>query len=291
MNTGKSIKRAEIGYMLLIFITMAQELLVYLKVYADQSYSTTHFLFSLGILAALLAGFFLPMGVAVVGVFVFLVSYFVYLAAFADLDFLKFAWIFILPANVIIAAFIKKRLIRSKRILERIEELKAITPQIDLDTTLGNRDALADTLVKQANLANRYSEQYTFSLAMFKIEFLPLVMESLGSARYAQLLKELSGTIQAQIRFEDYKFSIDGGRFIVLLPMTRADHVEQLSGRIKQAIMNVQFEDKHGRQLKLVIRAGSVIFQQEQFSQYMNLDQVLATLERRTETDVIGEYI
>ena len=43
--------------------------------------------------------------------------------------------------------------------------------------------------------------------------------------------------------------------------------------------------------LKLVVRAGGLVFQKEQFSRYEHIDDVIAALERNTETDLIGEYI
>ncbi|WP_110930789.1 diguanylate cyclase domain-containing protein [Paenibacillus bouchesdurhonensis] len=279
------------GYMILIFIAMLEQLFVFLNVYLDQSYTGTEFAFSIAALAALLIGLLLPVGLSVVGVFIFLVSYFVWLATYAKLDILAFSWILLIPANLSIAALIKTTLIRSKIIIERMEELQYRAPQIDLDTTLGNKEALAEIVVKQSNLAKRYAEQYSFCMAMFKIDFLPLVQESLGSQRYAQLLLELSSIIQQQIRYEDYKFSLDRGRFIILCPMTNHDFLQTLTDRIKQALMDIDFLDKKGQPLKLVIRAGAVVFHKEQFSKYKDIDAVIAALERHTETDLIGEYI
>ncbi|MNJ68738.1 GGDEF domain protein [compost metagenome] len=128
-------------------------------------------------------------------------------------------------------------------------------------------------------------------MAMFKIDFLPLVQESLGTQRYSNLLLELSRTIQQQIRYEDYKFSIDKGRFIILCPMTNHEFLQALTDRIKLAMMDVHFLDRKGQPLKLVIRAGAVVFQKEQFGKYKDIDAVIAALERHTETDLIGEYI
>ncbi|KAA2301645.1 GGDEF domain-containing protein, partial [Clostridioides difficile] len=76
---------------------------------------------------------------------------------------LTFSWWLLIPANAVVAAFIKANLVRRARVIERLQELKGRNPEIDLDTSLGNKGALADTLVKQSNLARRYSEQYGFS--------------------------------------------------------------------------------------------------------------------------------
>ncbi|MDR6722872.1 GGDEF domain-containing protein [Paenibacillus amylolyticus] len=291
MRNKAPIRRIGWGYASLIGLAVIQQLVVYLKIYMNQSYTTLDVIFSVVSLAALVLGFILPVGVSVVVIFVYLVSYFVWLVTYADVNVLTFSWWLLTPANIAVAAFIKASLVRSARIMDRLQEMQDRNPEIDLDTSLGNKDALADTVIKQSNLAKRYSEQYGFSMAMFKIEFLPLVMESLGSVRYAQFLLALSSTIQKQIRFEDYKFFVDRGRFVILCPMVNVEYLPVLTQRIKNAMMDLSFIDKKGNELQTVIRSGALIFQKENFSKYEDIGAVIAALERNTETDLIGEYI
>ncbi|MBD8840909.1 diguanylate cyclase [Paenibacillus sp. CFBP 13594] len=291
MKNKAPTRRIAWGYALLIGLALMQQLMIYLKVYMDQSYTTGDMIFSIVSLGALVFGLFLPVGVSVVTGFVYLVSYFVWLVTYADANVLVFSWWLLIPANVAVAAFIKASLLRSARVVERLQDMQDRNPEIDLDTSLGNKGALADTLIKHSNLARRYSEKYGFSIAMFKIEFLPLVMESLGSVRYAQFLLEISGTIQKQIRYEDYKFFVDRGRFVIICPMVNVEYLPLLTQRIKKAIMDLQIIDKKGNELQTVIRSGALVFQKEQFSKYDDIDAVIAALERNTETDLIGEYI
>ncbi|WP_340388041.1 diguanylate cyclase [Paenibacillus sp. FSL E2-0151] len=291
MRNKAPTRRIAWGYALLIGLALVQQLMIYLKVYMDQSYTTGDLIFSIVSLGALVFGLFLPVGVSVVTGFVYLVSYFVWLVTYADANVLVFSWWLLIPANVAVAAFIKASLLRSARVVERLQDMQDRNPEIDLDTTLGNKGALADTLIKHSNLARRYSEKYGFSIAMFKIEFLPLVMESLGSVRYAQFLLEISGTIQKQIRYEDYKFFVDRGRFVIICPMVNVEYLPLLTQRIKKAIMDLHIIDKKGNELQTVIRSGALVFQKEQFSKYEDIDAVIAALERNTETDLIGEYI
>ncbi|RPK26247.1 diguanylate cyclase domain-containing protein [Paenibacillus xylanexedens] len=291
MRNKAPTRRIAWGYALLIGLALMQQLMIYLKVYMDQSYTTGDMIFSIVSLGALVFGLFLPVGVSVVTGFVYLVSYFVWLVTYADANVLVFSWWLLIPANVAVAAFIKASLLRSARVVERLQNMQDRNPEIDLDTTLGNKGALADTLIKHSNLARRYSEKYGFSIAMFKIEFLPLVMESLGSVRYAQFLLEISGTIQKQIRYEDYKFFVDRGRFVIICPMVNVEYLPLLTQRIKKAIMDLHIIDKKGNELQTLIRSGALVFQKEQFSKYDDIDAVIAALERNTETDLIGEYI
>lgn len=291
MENKRFIQRMVWEYVLLIGLAIVQELLIYLNVFRDQSFTLPELGFAIGCLAALLLGFLAPPGVSAVGIFVYIVAYFVWLTTYAEVDVLSISWLWLLPANVAVATFIKSGLIRNKRLMERLEELQRRNPEVDLATSLGNKEAFKETLIKQSNLANRYSDTYNFCLAMFKIEFLPMVRESLGSQGYVQLLASLSEGIRNHIRYEDYKFALDEGRFIVLLPMTNQEYLKALTDRIKHALMDMPFQDRKGGELKLVIRAGALVFAKEQFRKYEDADAVIAALERNTETDLIGEYI
>lgn len=291
MTNGIPIRRTMTGYTLLVAVAILEQLILFWNVEMQQRFGVAELLVMLGSLLGLLVGFWLPRGISVVMIFVFLVTYFVWMVTIAPLNPVVFFNMFLIPANILIAMIVKYSLIDTRRLKERLEALHEITPQVDIDTTLGNRSALGEALIKHSNLARRYSDQYSFCMAMFKIEFLPLVQESVGSAGYARLLLELSDTIQKQIRFEDYKFSIDNGRFIILCPMTNKEYLPPLTHRIRDAMMNVQFPDLKGQELQLVIRSGALVFNPEQFEKYESLDAVIATLERNTETDLIGEYI
>ncbi|MCM3702341.1 diguanylate cyclase domain-containing protein [Paenibacillus macerans] len=291
MRNKRLVQRMVWGYVLLIGLAILQELLVYIHVFREQSLAIVDLGFSIGCLAALLLGFLAPAGVSAVFIFVYMVAYFVWFSTYAKMDVLSFSWWWLLPANAAAAAFIKAGMIRNKRLMERLEELRRRNPEVDPDTSLGNKEAFAETLVKQSNLAHRYSDVYNFCLAMFKIDFLPMVQESLGSPGYARLLASLSKEIQQQIRYEDYKFALDRGRFIVLLPMTNQAYLKALTERMKNTLTEIPFENRKGRKLNLVIRAGALVFNKEQFSKYENADAVIAALERNTETDLIGEYI
>lgn len=291
MENKRWVQRAVGGYALLIGLAVLQELLVYINVFRDQSFTLLELGFAIGCLAALMLGFLAPAGVSVVCIFVYIVAYFVWLTTYAKVDVLSISWLWLLPANVAVAAFIKTGLVRNKRLMERLEEVQRKNPEVDLATALGNKEAFRETLIKQSNLANRYSDTYNFCLVMFKIEFLPMVQESLGSQGYAQLLASLSEGIRKHIRYEDYKFALDRGRFIVLLPMTDQEYLMTLTDRIRHALVDIPSQDGKGGELNLVIRTGALVFAKEQFSQYEDADAVIAALERNTETDLIGEYI
>lgn len=291
MRNKEASRSIEIGYTILIGLMLVEQLFVFLNIYFNQAFPIFEVCLSVAALLTFLIGFFIPFGISVVGVFVFIVSYLVFLTTSEYVDVLILSWILVIPANVLIAAFIKKNLIQTKRITERLDDLKATNPQIDLETELGNREALADVVIKQSNLARRYSEHYGFSMAIFKIDFLPLVLESLGSELYAKFLLEISKTIQQQIRFEDSKFSIDAGRFIILCPMTDREYFPIVTNRIKNAMMDMSFMDKKGHPLKLVVRASYTEFHKEDFDLYQHIDNVISRLERGTETDLIAEYI
>ncbi|MEW4372241.1 diguanylate cyclase domain-containing protein [Paenibacillus kandeliae] len=291
MKNRIPVRRTLVGYSLLIAIAVIQQLVVFWNVYLNQHFGALELGIVVGSLVGLAAGLWLPRGISVVFIFIFMVSYFVWMVTYAPLNPIVFFNFFLVPANVLVGALIKLSLIGDRRLAERLEELQDVTPQLDIDTTLGNKAALNEALIKHSNLARRYADRYNFCIAMFKIEFLPLVRESVGSAGYARLLLLLSDTIQKQIRFEDYKFAIDNGRFIIICPMTDKDYLQPLTRRIRDAMMDVYFPDLSAQELQLVVRSGALVFHAEQFEKYESLDGVIAALERNTETDLIGEYI
>lgn len=283
--------KAACGYTLLTLLMILQQTGIFIQVYQEQAFTGMELLISSLSLASLIIGFLVSGGVTAVCVFVFMVAYFVWLVTLAEVNWITlqaFLWI---PGSMVVASVIREGLIQQKRLVERIENLRLRNPEVDFDTTLGNTGALKDTLVKQTNLANRYSDQYHFCIAMFKIEFLPLVRETLGSQGYAELLLELSDTIQKHIRYEDYKFYVDKGRFVVLFPLTKQEYLRSLTERIKNALMDVKLISRRDEDLKLIIRSGALVFSKDQFSGYKDFEAVIAALERNAETDLIGEYI
>ncbi|GGN94273.1 GGDEF domain-containing protein [Saccharibacillus kuerlensis] len=291
MKNALFVRQFSLGYVALIALAIVQTLLLNWQIYQIDGPHTREIVLGSLALVALGTGLFIPVGVSAVLVFVFIVAYFVWLTTYGPVDVLGVSWLLLVPADLLAAGLLGRGLIRSRRLLERLDALQTLNPEVDPETSLGNRLALQDTLIKQSNLARRYSEHYGFCMMLFKIDFLPAVQELLGSRRYAQLLVELSGVIQKEIRFEDYKFSIEGGQFVVICPMTRADDLQMLKGRIKQAMMDHRIEGKNGLPVNFVVRAGGLVFHEEQFSKYGDADAVVAALVRNSETDLIGEYI
>ncbi|WP_160034291.1 diguanylate cyclase domain-containing protein [Paenibacillus sp. An7] len=283
--------KAAFGYTLLTLLLILQQAGIFMHVSQEQGFTASELLISSLSLVALLLGFLVSGGITAVCVFVFMVAYFVWLVTLADKNWItlqSFLWI---PGSMVVASVIREGLIQQKRLAQRMEDLRLRNPDVDFDTTLGNTEAFKDTLIKQTNLANRYSDQYHFCIAIFKIEFLPLVRETLGSGGYAELLLELSDTIQTHIRYEDYKFYVDKGRFIVIFPLTKKEHLKSLTDRIKNALMDVKLLSRRDKELNLIIRSGALVFSKDQFNEYEDYEAVLAALERNAETDLIGEYI
>lgn len=286
-----STRKLDIGYTLLVLLVLMQETALFLHLYWYQQYTVMEMIVSLAIVPAVLIGYYLPLGVSIIVTFVFLVSYLVWLATFAPANAIIYSWYALIPASLLATAFIRQNLIRTKNIAERLQDLEKRIPEVDLDTSLSNRESFTFTLIKQANLAKRYPEQFHFSLSMFKIEFLPLVQELLGREGYAQFLLQLSDAIQQQLRYEDYKFWIGEGRFVVLCPLTNPDYLGVMTERIKNALLQIEVMDKNNQVLQFVLRAGSMPFHPEKFVSADDVDAIIALLERETETDLVAEYV
>ncbi|GAE05984.1 putative diguanylate cyclase [Paenibacillus sp. JCM 10914] len=124
MRKTTPLRRVELGYFLLIALAMIQQLFIFWNIYLHQDYTMTEFMFSIATLAALLIGFFLPVGVSTVLLFLFLVTYFVWLSTLAPINLLTLSWILVLPANTVAAIVIKLALVRSRRFIRRLEQLR-----------------------------------------------------------------------------------------------------------------------------------------------------------------------
>ncbi|MNI57391.1 hypothetical protein D3C73_1124480 [compost metagenome] len=81
------------------------------------------------------------------------------------------------------------------------------------------------------------------------------------------------------------------GRFIILCPLTDRSFFSVVAERVKSAMMSLDFQDKKGQPLKLVVRSATLGFQLDRADFFLQTDDVINALERGTETDLIAEYI
>lgn len=88
-------------------------------------------------------------------------------------------------------------------------------------TGVMNRTALDDLLPKEVDRAQRYDFQ--LSVAMIDIDHFKSINDQIGHLGADEVLRQVSQTIQAQLRSSDLIFRYGGDEFLVLFPGTSLD--------------------------------------------------------------------
>ncbi|MGL5384228.1 MAG: diguanylate cyclase domain-containing protein [Culicoidibacterales bacterium] len=275
-----------------LFLTMFLifQLILYVFTYQFQEFTMIMFFLSLLIPIGSFIGFFfgiVPSLIYVVSVVVsaailavlqpFIVSTFMYLT------------IGITAILTIIASFANLSYQREYKKLKNLQTAEQSAQVIDPITKLSTEQALVDLLVKQSHLAKRY-EQYTFTIAMIRLDFIQTTKNLLGKHEYAELLSRISMILQSQIRVEDYKFSVQEGVFILLLPLTPKSEFNIIDKRIKAKITEIELFDRNRKLFIPTIRSGVISYEAQMFDDFQNWEVLAVQLQRQTEIDIEAEY-
>lgn len=282
----RSVPRGAVwAYVVLIGIASLQQVVLYLHSHVHGSYQLTELLLLIGSLMALAAGLLLSTGKTIICVGVFLIAYPIWLISYSKIGAWNLFWLLLIPGNAIIASCIQS-LLRRESPAESLYGPQSTSPGLKLCTNLGNKEALAEAVMRHSNLARRFPECYSLCIMMFKVEPQPSDTESLDSVSCARLLMDLSNSIHRELRFDDYTFFIGEGRFVILCPMMNEDYIQLLIGRLKRALMEVEYINSQGQRIQIIVRSGAMVFQLEQWEQYQCIDTVISELEHHSRTDL-----
>jgi diguanylate cyclase (GGDEF)-like protein len=111
----------------------------------------------------------------------------------------------------------------------RLEHLAYLDPL----TALGNRRAADNELRTTAAAARRYGR--TLGVVVADLDGLKLVNDLQGHDAGDRMLRALADSFMAVLRGEDRAFRIGGDEFVLLLPETSADGVDDVMRRIRAA--------------------------------------------------------
>lgn len=273
------------AYVVLIGIASLQQVVLYLHSHVHGYYQLTELLLLIGSLMALAAGLFLSTRKTIICVGVFLIAYPIWLISYSKIGAWNLFWLLLIPGNAIIASCIQS-LLRRESPAESLYGPQSTSPGLKLCTNLGNREALAEAVMRHSNLARRFPECYSLCIMMFKVEPQPSDTEPLDSVGCARLLMDLSNSIHRELRFDDYTFFIGEGRFVILCPMMNEDYIQLLIRRLKRALMEVEYINSQGQRIQIIVRSGAMVFQLEQWEQYQCIDTIISELEHHSRTDL-----
>ncbi len=280
----------QLSFIAFMFLLLLSQLFVYLIVYEFQFFSLTLFvtidLFLLGGLIGFLFGLLPALMYSVVYIVVGVIAN---LTIPDRSEFLTYLSLVFLPLVTLLGAYIHMIHKQNDLYVEQLIAENAQSSKVDAITKLPTGDQLYQLIVKQAYLAKRY-ESYTFSLAMIRIDFLQTTKASLGERGYSQLTAEISQILQRCIRQEDYKFLLQDGVFILLLPLTKQAYFQHLATRIQTEFEQIECYDQNNKRFIPTIRNGVIEYETEHFNDFQKLETIILRLQKQTEVDIVLEH-
>ena len=124
----------------------------------------------------------------------------------------------------------------NKRLFEEIQRL-AVTDSL---TGLYNRHKLQDSLNTEVERAKRYNRP--LSIIMVDMDELKVINDTYGHAAGDEALKVVAKSIERSIRKVDLGTRFGGDEFIVLLPEADSEVAASVAKRIRETIMEMEFE-------------------------------------------------
>jgi diguanylate cyclase (GGDEF)-like protein len=124
----------------------------------------------------------------------------------------------------------------NKRLFEEIQRL-AVTDSL---TGLYNRHKLQDSLNTEVERAKRYNRP--LSIIMVDMDELKGINDTYGHAAGDEALKVVAKSIERSIRKVDLGTRFGGDEFIVLLPEADREEAASVAKRIRETIMEMEFE-------------------------------------------------
>jgi len=124
----------------------------------------------------------------------------------------------------------------NKRLFEEIQRL-AVTDSL---TGLYNRHKLQDSLNTEVERAKRYNRP--LSIIMIDMDELKVINDTYGHAAGDEALKLVAKSIECSIRKVDLGTRFGGDEFIVLLPEADSEVAASVAKRIRETIMEMEFE-------------------------------------------------
>jgi len=119
---------------------------------------------------------------------------------------------------------------------------QALKQQTNVDVVSGlmNKQGFDQQLKKDLSFTARHQEP--LAVATLEIHDYSLLFERIGEKTADQLLKKIAGLIHSSVRKEDSVARYGSGRFVISLPMAKADGVIKLARRLTDQINTISIK-------------------------------------------------
>ncbi len=131
----------------------------------------------------------------------------------------------------------------------------------DMLTSVNNRRRLYELAELEFEIAVRY--QQPLSIIMFDIDHFKRVNDTFGHAAGDQILQQVAQVANAQLRAADIIGRYGGEEFVIVLPMTSAEHAYPLAERLRQEVEALRVPTEKG-DAAVTISIGIVEMSQNQ---------------------------
>lgn len=287
---NRAIADFENGFLILVFLLIFQQMIIYIRVGLGNPLSMELYILSFTGLLSVVFGYFLGFRAAIGYSLLYIGAFMSYLLIGRyDIEMFHYIWILVIPFCSVSSAFLN---VTRNQIYENEAYMQMMSEDamyVDPATKLMTDNAMYDTVAKHTALAHRY-QAYGFCIMMLRIEFVETIRLNLGEKEFQSLLNEISKTVRASLRIEDYKFLIKGERFIIIFPMTPVENLNTIRDRIKQSVGELEVYDKNERLLNIILKAGIMEYNEVNHETFQDIQKLLLALERKTEEDIHAEY-
>lgn len=282
--------RYETSYLVLIVIFIVQIFLLFLDIYMTQRFTIENFTIIVVQLIAILFSYFWGLLPAAIFSTIYILGYIVY-AVYGEkqTSLISYSLMLFVPLSIIYSGSMNRTRREIINDLNKLADLEEMKLKLDPNTNLENESAFREVLSKQVNLAYRY-EEYKFSLYMFRLEFIETLRNLLDVKEFNNLLEEIAEVIQGSIREEDYKFSVNGDRFVIITPLTSSSDIAPAIRRILERVERINIRDRYGDEINITLKAGGLDYSRDGHEMFKDYKRALLELQKATEVDVYGEY-
>ena len=135
------------------------------------------------------------------------------------------------------------------------EKLERLTT-FDLLTGLYNRQTILGKLRELINLANRYKEDFSFT--MLDVDHFRKINDGYGHLIGDEVLEKIAVLVRGNIRDTDIAGRYGGEEFIIILPKTNLASSWVAAERLRDTIENTELKDSAGNLFAVTVSLGLV---------------------------------